>query len=237
MACSTPGAGGRVHASAAEAAALSARACQRLGQLCAAYNYSCHSPQSSRGVDILAPIPAPILAPILASCLSLLQEDVHDAFVDLLVAKVQSLQLGPGSDPGTTHGPLITAAAVDGVSGEGLRWFVSAGTASCCMPARCAACLPSAAEWRIQPSKVKDSLASCHGSSDVQRQTGMPPSLPQPPQVEAKVQDALAKGAVAATGGRRPDWGGGSPLEGGFFFEPTVLTGASVLLPGRLPGC
>ena len=65
----------------------------------------------------------------------------------------------------------------------------------------------------------------------------MPPSLPQPPQVEAKVQDALVKGAVAATGGRRPDWGGGSPLEGGFFFEPTVLTGASVLLPGRLPGC
>lgn len=40
---------------------------------------------------------------------------MHDAFVDLLVSKVQALQLGPGSDPGTTHGPLITAAAVDGV--------------------------------------------------------------------------------------------------------------------------
>lgn len=89
----------------------------------------------------------------------LVHEDVHDAFVDLLVSKVQALQLGPGSDPGTTHGPLITAAAVDGV--------------------------------------------------------------------EAKVQDALAKGAAAACGGRRPDWGSGSPLEGGFFFEPTVLTGAT----------
>ncbi len=49
------------------------------------------------------------------------QEDVHDAFVDLLVAKVRVLQLGPGSDPGTTHGPLITAAAVDGVRGQGVQ--------------------------------------------------------------------------------------------------------------------
>lgn len=42
------------------------------------------------------------------------------------------------------------------------------------------------------------------------------------------MQDALAKGAAAACGGRRPDWGSGSPLEGGFFFEPTVLTGERV---------
>ena len=42
------------------------------------------------------------------------------------------------------------------------------------------------------------------------------------------MQDALAKGAAAACGGRRPDWGSGSPLEGGFFFEPTVLTGGRV---------
>ena len=40
------------------------------------------------------------------------------------------------------------------------------------------------------------------------------------------MRDALDKGAVAACGGARPDWGAGSPLAGGFFFEPTVLTGA-----------
>ncbi|KAL4437189.1 hypothetical protein ABPG75_004328 [Micractinium tetrahymenae] len=46
--------------------------------------------------------------------------------------------------------------------------------------------------------------------------------------LEEKVQDALGKGAVAACGGRRPRWEDGSQLRGGFFYEPTVLTGATV---------
>lgn len=39
------------------------------------------------------------------------------------------------------------------------------------------------------------------------------------------MQDALSKGAVAACGGGRPHFEAGSPLAGGYFFEPTVLTG------------
>ncbi|EFN58977.1 hypothetical protein CHLNCDRAFT_48452 [Chlorella variabilis] len=46
--------------------------------------------------------------------------------------------------------------------------------------------------------------------------------------VEGKVRDALAKGAVAACGGARPSWEAGSPLAGGYFFEPTVLIGGTV---------
>lgn len=46
--------------------------------------------------------------------------------------------------------------------------------------------------------------------------------------LEEKVQDALGKGAVAACGGRRPRFEDGSQLRGGFFYEPTVLTGGSV---------
>lgn len=45
-------------------------------------------------------------------------------------------------------------------------------------------------------------------------------------QLEEKVQDALAKGAVAACGGQRPRFEDGSQLRGGFFYEPTVLTGS-----------
>jgi succinate-semialdehyde dehydrogenase/glutarate-semialdehyde dehydrogenase len=37
---------------------------------------------------------------------------VHDRFVDALVAGVRKLRLGQGLDAGTTHGPLITSAAV-----------------------------------------------------------------------------------------------------------------------------
>lgn len=46
--------------------------------------------------------------------------------------------------------------------------------------------------------------------------------------VEEKVQDAVAKGASVACGGARPSWGAGSPLAGGFFYQPTVLTGATI---------
>lgn len=46
--------------------------------------------------------------------------------------------------------------------------------------------------------------------------------------VEEKVQDAVSKGAVVACGGRRSQFDKGSALEGGFFYEPTVLTGATV---------
>ena len=42
---------------------------------------------------------------------------MHDAFVEKLVERVAALRLGSGLEPGTTHGPLITAAAVDGVRG------------------------------------------------------------------------------------------------------------------------
>ncbi|PSC68568.1 succinate-semialdehyde dehydrogenase [Micractinium conductrix] len=44
--------------------------------------------------------------------------------------------------------------------------------------------------------------------------------------LEEKVADALSKGAVVAVGGQRPKWDAGHSLAGGFFYEPTVLTGA-----------
>ena len=65
-----------------------------------------------------------------------------------------------------------------------------------------------------------------------------PGPLPPPPhhhhnnnttmQLEEKVADALSKGAVVAVGGQRPKWDAGHSLAGGFFYEPTVLTGGWV---------
>ena len=46
------------------------------------------------------------------------QESVHDEFVKELVAAVQEFRLGHGTDPSTTHGPLIQPGAVDKVSGR-----------------------------------------------------------------------------------------------------------------------
>lgn len=43
------------------------------------------------------------------------QERVHDAFVELLTKRVAAMKLGSGLEPGTTQGPLISAAAVDRV--------------------------------------------------------------------------------------------------------------------------
>jgi succinate-semialdehyde dehydrogenase / glutarate-semialdehyde dehydrogenase len=43
------------------------------------------------------------------------QRKVHDAFVEKLVAKVGTLVVGPGTQPGVTQGPLINQNAVDKV--------------------------------------------------------------------------------------------------------------------------
>ena len=67
--------------------------------------------------------------------------------------------------------------------------------------------------------------------------SAQPPAPRLPAQVEAKVQEALAAGAAAACGGRRPSWQPGSPLAGGFFYEPTVLTGACACLPAWPVAC
>ena len=80
--------------------------------------------------------------------------------------------------------------------------------------------------WHIQQLKC---LSACDMTIPACFQTA------PPPQVEAKVQDALAKGAVAACGGGRPQFEAGHPLAGGFFFEPTVLTGAPAPTCIRLP--
>jgi succinate-semialdehyde dehydrogenase/glutarate-semialdehyde dehydrogenase len=45
----------------------------------------------------------------------LVAESVHDAFAEKLVAKVKNLRLGDGMDSGVTHGPMITAKAVDAI--------------------------------------------------------------------------------------------------------------------------
>jgi succinate-semialdehyde dehydrogenase/glutarate-semialdehyde dehydrogenase len=45
----------------------------------------------------------------------LVQDGVYDAFIEKLVAKVKSLKLGNGAEPGVTTGPLIDAAAVEKV--------------------------------------------------------------------------------------------------------------------------
>ena len=86
------------------------------------------------------------------------QESIHDAFVECLVARVRKLRLGSGLDPATTHGPVITPAALD--------------------------------------------------------------------RVEDKVADAVAKGATVAVGGARAGFDPGDPLSKGYYFQPTVLTGA-----------
>ncbi|KAK2079858.1 hypothetical protein QBZ16_002253 [Prototheca wickerhamii] len=90
----------------------------------------------------------------------LVHESVHDEFVKELVAAVQEFRLGHGTDPSTTHGPLIQPGAVD--------------------------------------------------------------------KVEEKVQDALLKGATVQTGGKRPTFSENSPLNNGFFFEPTVISNATI---------
>ncbi|MFN2384671.1 MAG: aldehyde dehydrogenase family protein [Gemmatimonadota bacterium] len=45
----------------------------------------------------------------------ILQEGIHDAFVDALVARAAALKLGDGRQPGTEVGPLVNAAARDKV--------------------------------------------------------------------------------------------------------------------------
>ncbi|KAK2469904.1 hypothetical protein H9L39_18719 [Fusarium oxysporum f. sp. albedinis] len=42
--------------------------------------------------------------------------DIHDEFVRRLTAAVKAFTVGPGLDPSTTHGPLISPAAVDRVA-------------------------------------------------------------------------------------------------------------------------
>ena len=44
-------------------------------------------------------------------------------------------------------------------------------------------------------------------------------------QVAEKVADAVQNGAKVVVGGSKPGFEDGSPLGGGSFFEPTVLTG------------
>ncbi|PMR67660.1 NAD-dependent succinate-semialdehyde dehydrogenase [Halomonas heilongjiangensis] len=45
----------------------------------------------------------------------LVQDGIHDAFVEALAERVASLQVGDGREPGTVIGPLINQAAVDKV--------------------------------------------------------------------------------------------------------------------------
>jgi len=45
----------------------------------------------------------------------LVQEGVHDAFVEKLAAQVQSLKVAPGLEPGSQIGPLIDGAAIEKV--------------------------------------------------------------------------------------------------------------------------
>ena len=52
----------------------------------------------------------------------------------------------------------------------------------------------------------------------------------QTAQVEEKVQDAVAKGATVQTGGKRPTFSENSPLNNGFFFEPTVISSTCVFV-------
>ena len=41
------------------------------------------------------------------------QSGIHDAFADGLTARMAALTVGPGTDPATECGPMITAKAVD----------------------------------------------------------------------------------------------------------------------------
>jgi hypothetical protein len=110
------------------------------------------------------------------------------------------------------------------------------------MPEVGAAALPSPA---CIPSRPPPSLALLlhqdllHSRTHTLTHTRSPTACFHPLQVEEKVQDAVAKGASVACGGARPSWGAGSPLAGGFFYQPTVLTGAC--LPAAftvpLPAC
>ena len=86
----------------------------------------------------------------------LVEESVHDEFVDKLVKRVRALRLGDGMGSATTLGPLVTHQAVS--------------------------------------------------------------------RVDEKVQEAAAAGARVNIGGSRPKFDKDSPLEGGYFYEPTVLT-------------
>ena len=45
----------------------------------------------------------------------LVHESVHDEFVEKLVERVKSMKVGPGLDPSTTMGPLISSDAVNNV--------------------------------------------------------------------------------------------------------------------------
>ena len=48
----------------------------------------------------------------------LVQASVHDAFAEALAAKMATLKLGAGNDPGVTQGPLINQAAVEKVEAQ-----------------------------------------------------------------------------------------------------------------------
>ena len=54
------------------------------------------------------------------------QQGIYDEFIRKLTAAVRTFKVGPGLDPSTTHGPLISAAAVDKVT-ELVADAVSAG--------------------------------------------------------------------------------------------------------------
>lgn len=158
---------------------------------------------------------------------------MHDAFVEQLVARVRGLRLGSGLEDGTTQGPLITSAAVDrvrsclecGCGGEVTGdWGVPRSPSQqrmlvpAALPQPTPHCLPQ-----------HEAPVDRTGASACRLLTAIPPSATStlPLQVEDKVQDALDRGAVAACGGRRAAWEVGSPLAGGYFYEPTVLTGES----------
>lgn len=48
----------------------------------------------------------------------LVQSGIHDAFVAKLAEKVDALKVGPGTDAGTSIGPMINAAAIDKIVGH-----------------------------------------------------------------------------------------------------------------------
>jgi succinate-semialdehyde dehydrogenase/glutarate-semialdehyde dehydrogenase len=46
----------------------------------------------------------------------MVQSGIHDAFVAALAARVDALQVGPGTEPDVTIGPMINAAAIDKIN-------------------------------------------------------------------------------------------------------------------------
>lgn len=158
---------------------------------------------------------------------------MHDEFVAALTRRVAAMRLGSGLEAGTTQGPLISAAAVD---------RVGCGACRVCIP--CAPCAFIACVFSSLPESLcrTDSQLSVVGRPECEpgRTAGrrrrcacapnhfhpspLPPCPFLAPQVEEKVRDAVAKGAQVACGGARPSHAGG-PLAGGFFYQPTVLTG------------